>query len=403
MTTHLHRQNYPQLRLLIFLLILTIQVGAHTSVRFAAVGDYDDDSNTQAVANLIASWNPDFVITLGDNNYSNNSSVSAWDDEVGQYYGQYIHYPQGSTSAYAPGPPINLFFPALGNHDWDAGISGWYDYFELAGNERYYDFIKGPVHFFVVDSDSDEPDGRTSSSTQGQWFQAQLASSTSLWKIVYFHHPPYSSSSNHGNTSALQWPFQTWGATAVLAGHDHTYERILKNGFPYFVNGLGGRSIYDFGSTPEPGSMVRYNSDYGAMLIEADTDSVTFKFYSIESGGTLIDSYTILASPTSIENDDKKTIDQYALHANYPNPFNQGTTIVFEVPDVRGGSQVDLAIYNASGETVRRLIDDSLAGGTHKLVWHGDNDQGQLVSSGVYFLRLKSDSFVQIQKMIMMR
>lgn len=401
--SHYKKASGQILSIVLFIYILTVQMGAQTTIRFGAVGDYGDNSHTQAVADLISSWNPDFVITQGDNNYSNNSSVSAWDDEVGQYYGQYIHYPSGSTSAYAPGPSVNQFFPSLGNHDWDAGISGWYNYFELPGNERYYDFIQGPVHFFVIDSDNSEPDGITSNSTQGQWLQAQLASSTSTWKIVYFHHPPYSSSSNHGNTSALQWPFQAWGATAVMAGHDHVYERILKNGFPYFVNGTGGKSLYGFSSTPEPGSMVRYNSDYGGMIIEANEDSLNFKFYSIAGGGTLIDNYTIHASPTSIKDDGQEAVRRYALHANYPNPFNQGTVITFEVPDGSEAAPVHLTIYNSLGKTVRTLINGPVASGEHRIAWQGDNDQGQLVSSGVYFFRLESGSFVQTRKMIMMR
>jgi len=272
---------------------------AQPAIRYAAVGDFGESTSTQAVAALITGWNPDFVITVGDNNYSGSSTVAAWDNEVGQYYGQFAHYPGGSTSAYAPGPDTNDFFPLLGNHDWDAGITGWYDYFELPGNERYYEFVRGPVHFFAIDSDSREPDGRTSTSTQGQWLQAQLAASTSTWKIVYFHHPPYTSGSNHPNTVEMQWPFGAWGATAVLTGHNHHYERILKGGFPYFVDGSGGRSLYSFNSTPEPGSVVRYNADYGAMLIEANDDSITFNFYSIAGGGggTLIDSYTIHSSP----------------------------------------------------------------------------------------------------------
>ena len=43
------------------------------------------------------------------------------------------------------------------------------------------------------------------------------------------------------------------GATAVLAGHDHDYERLIIDGLPYFVNGLGGGGIYQF-TTPVPGS-----------------------------------------------------------------------------------------------------------------------------------------------------
>jgi hypothetical protein len=248
---------------------------------------------------MIVAWNPDFVITMGDNNYTNNSTTTGMDNAIGALYGQYIKYPSGSTSTYAPGPAVNKFFPCLGNHDWDAGISGWNNYFDLPDNERYYEFVQGPVHFIVIDSDTREPDGTSSSSTQAVWLQGRLGVSSSRWKIVYFHHPPYSSGTSHGNSTWMQWPFQTLGATAVLAGHEHNYERILKDGFPYFVNGSGGKSLYGFKTTPEPGSVVCYNDNYGAMLIEANYDSVTFKFYSISggAGGTLIDAYTIKSSP----------------------------------------------------------------------------------------------------------
>jgi hypothetical protein len=146
------------------------------------------------------------------------------------------------------------------------------------------------VHVFALDSDINEPDGTTSASIQGNWLQQELATSSAPWKLVYFHHPPYSSGP-HGSTMDMQWPFEAWGATAVLAGHDHTYERIIRNGFPYFVNGLGGSSIYTFGRRPVTGSVVRYNGDYGAMLVDASADTLRFQF--ITRGGTLVDIYTL--------------------------------------------------------------------------------------------------------------
>jgi 3',5'-cyclic AMP phosphodiesterase CpdA len=272
---------------------------AQTSVRFSCVGDYGRELAVQSVANFVASKNPDFVVTVGDNNYTpSDTTVQAWDDEIGQYYGQFIRYPAGSASAFAPGCAVNKFFPALGNHDWDAGISGWQNYFELPGNERYYDVVKGPVHLFFIDSDGREQDGNTSSSVQGLWLQQRLASSTSSWKIVLLHHPPFSSSSTHGNTPNLQWPFAAWGASLVLAGHDHTYERIMKNGFPYVVNGLGGRPLYAFRETPEDGSAVRYNENYGAVFITATTSRLTLTAYSIAN--VLIDSLSLPEPPTPI-------------------------------------------------------------------------------------------------------
>ena len=285
-------QGFTAIFSLALLGLISSQSPAQTSIRFAAVGDFDTTPATGSVAAMIASWNPDFVITQGDNNYTaNNTSTASWDNEVGQFYGQYIKYPTGSSSTYAPGPSDNGLFPCVGNHDWDAGITGWYNYFDLPGNERYFDFIKGPVHFFVIDSDSREPDGITSTSVQAQWLQAGLASSTLRWKIVFFHHPPYTSASR-GNNTALQWPFKQWGATAVLNGHEHHYERIIQSGFPYIVNGAGGRPLSGF-STPIPGSVFRYSANNGAMLIEAGSDSIEFKFYSIVSGGTLVDRYAV--------------------------------------------------------------------------------------------------------------
>ena len=138
-------------------------------------------------------------------------------------------------------------------------------------------------------SDSHEPSGYTAGSVQGLWLQAALAASTSTWNVVLLHHAPFSSGS-HGPTLASQWPYAAWGADAVLAGHDHTYERMLQDGIPYFVNGLGGQTIYGFG-TIQTGSMRRYNGDYGAMLLDADTENLTFKF--ITRTGLVVDSFTL--------------------------------------------------------------------------------------------------------------
>ncbi|MBX2992559.1 MAG: metallophosphoesterase [Bacteroidetes bacterium] len=289
-------------RLLIFAaipLVSSAAQGQH-SIRFAAVGDFPSDSSVQAVADMISSWNPDFIITVGDNNYvDNDTSIVIWDNEVGRFYGQYIRYPQGSPSMYAPGSPENRFFPTLGNHDWRAGIEGWYNYFELPGNERYYSFVKGPVHFFAVDSDSAEPDGITSTSMQALWLQQELTTSAAQWKVVFFHHPPYTSSVRPADVR-LRWPFKEWGAHVVLAGHEHHYERIVYPDFPYFVNGSGGRQLKEFISNPIVGSMVRYNANHGAMLITADQDSMVFEFHSVEGGGTLVDRYRIRANEIAL-------------------------------------------------------------------------------------------------------
>jgi tartrate-resistant acid phosphatase type 5 len=254
-------------------------------VRFAVIGDYGSAGEPEAdVARLVAGWDIDFIITTGDNNYPGGAE-STIDTNIGQYYHSFI---APYTGRYGAGAVSNRFFPILGNEDWAAsGAQPYFDYFALPGNERYYDFVAGPVHFFALDSDPHEPDGITADSAQGNWLHDRLQPAGEPWKIVYFHHPPFSSGVN-GSTTALHWPFEQWGASAVLSGHDHDYERVMRDGFPYFVNGLGGRSTSGF-LEPVQGSVVRYQDDYGAMLVQAGELTISYKF--ITRTGEVIDTY----------------------------------------------------------------------------------------------------------------
>ena len=176
------------------------------------------------------------------------------------------------------------------------------DYFTLPGNERYYDFQMGSIHFFALNSYEAEPDGIDSTSIQAAWLQSELAASNSQYKIVYFHHPPYSSGTRGGRRGSewMRWPFEDWGATALITGHLHKYERFLLDEnidgetLPYFISGLGGASVSTTDFEPiHPDSESRYNDNFGTMLIQASDSSITFEFYSIDNGGTLIDTYTM--------------------------------------------------------------------------------------------------------------
>ncbi len=277
----------------------TNAMGVEPPMTFGIIGDFGLAGQPEAdVASLIRSWNPSYVITTGDNNYPDGLATTIVQN-IGQYYCAYIYNPDAPPSqrCNTAGVYENKFFPVLGNHDW--GITSctgimcsqpYRDYFMLPNNERYYDIRLGPVHFYFLDSDPHEPDGIISTSRQAQWLKNELQQSDEPWKIVVLHHAPYSSSTTHGSTVQLQWPYQQWGADIVLAGHDHTYERLLINGFPYIVNGLGGRSIY-YGFNPIAGSQVRYNADFGALRLDATSNELLFRFYTRRN--ILIDSYTL--------------------------------------------------------------------------------------------------------------
>lgn len=256
------------------------------TTRFAVIGDYGyAGRNEQRVAELVKSKRPEFVLTTGDNNYDYGEKRTL-DANIGQYYAELIC---PYTGAFGPGSSVNRFFPALGNHDWLTRSLPYLDYFELPGNERYYDVVWGHVHLFVIDSDKREPDGIGPGSKQAAWLRERLSASTARWKVVAMHHPPYSSGV-HGSSTELRWPYEAWGASLVLAGHDHHYERVEVGKVPYIVNGLGGRSVYRV-KDPIPGSVVRYAESYGAQIIEATATSLVSRFFTVD--GKLVDERTL--------------------------------------------------------------------------------------------------------------
>jgi tartrate-resistant acid phosphatase type 5 len=199
----------------------------------------------------------------------------------------------------------NRFFPCIGNHDWALGYFGtngltpYLDYFTLPGNERYYSYRYGNLEVFALASDQMEPDGATATSQQARWLHRALAASTATWRLVYFHESPYSSGYLHGSwtqeSTNMLWPYREWGATAILAGHDHLYERVHTNGLTYFVVGTGGDRLDMFHFPLTAGSKAHYNASHGALRIDATETNLLFRFFN--TANLLIDSWRIEARP----------------------------------------------------------------------------------------------------------
>ncbi len=361
---------------LVLLLLLWAGSLSAWGQRFAAIGDYGYAGPPERdVANMVKSWNPDFIITLGDNNYDVGDSTTI-DQNIGQYYHEYIYNYKGR---YGPKTFSDRFFPSLGNHDYYTRNGEAYrDYFTLPGNgRRYYDFVRGDVHFFALDSDPAEPDGIGSSSIQGQWLQAALAASTSRWNMVYMHHAPYSSGP-HGSTQAMQWPFDDWGASVVVAGHDHDYERLRVDGMTYIVNGLGGRSLYTTTKPRLDESKVFFNGDYGAMLMEASPDSITMRFFTRQQ--VLIDTYVLRHHLSS-------TAKLYHIS---PNPFQESALVEFSLPSA---ATVQVRVLNVLGQQVASLYQGVAGPGWHQLHWARNS-----LPAGLYYVQLQGEGITQVVK-----
>ncbi|HET7538482.1 MAG TPA: metallophosphoesterase [Polyangiaceae bacterium] len=248
---------------------------AALTTRFVIIGDYGLSGPAEAnVAALLTSLQPDFVITTGDNNYPLGEAATI-DENIGRYFHAFIAPYRGK---FGSGAKENRFFPSLGNHDWyTAGAEPYLDYFTLPNNERYYQVTRGNVQLFALDSDPAEPDGTAADSKQARWLSAQLGAALAPWRVVFFHHPPYSSSSVHGSTLEMRWPFAEWGASIVYAGHDHTYERLAVDGLPYIVNGVGGNELYELGE-PLPETVVRHADVHGLVLVTATATEFVSRF-----------------------------------------------------------------------------------------------------------------------------
>ena len=91
---------------------------------------------------------------------------------------------------------------------------------------------------------------------------------------------------------------------------------------------------------------------------------------------------------------------QYTLSQNYPNPFNPTTSLDLSLPS---SGLVNAVVYNVMGQKVRELVNSQLPAGYYTLTWDGLNEDGQAVTSGVYFLRVKTGTFSRSVKMLLLK
>jgi hypothetical protein len=89
-----------------------------------------------------------------------------------------------------------------------------------------------------------------------------------------------------------------------------------------------------------------------------------------------------------VSSGNEQIIENYREIKNYPNPFNPRTTILFSL---RNRSNVELSIYNIKGQKIKSIIHNELSKGKHSVVWNGDDESGNSVSSGIYYYKLGVD------------
>ena len=245
------------------------------SLKFAVLGDFGTGEKTQyeladQMIRLHDRFKYDFVVLVGDNLYGSERPQ----DFVKKFEQPYKDLLDRGVKFYA----------SLGNHD--AREQRYYKLFNMDG-KLYYTFSPSPnVRFFALESTYPVPE-------QFEWLENELKSSGSAWKIVFFHHPLYSSGDRHGSDLRLRDVLEPllikYNVSVVLTGHDHFYERVKpQKGITYFVTGSGGQLRK--GNIDQRSGITAQGFDTDLVFLAAEIAGDEMYFQAIARDGRTVDS-----------------------------------------------------------------------------------------------------------------
>jgi Calcineurin-like phosphoesterase len=256
----------------------------------AVIGDYGclpgSDCTTvsysapheQAVADLVHSWSPDAIVTVGDNSYETGTPAAV----------------QADQRPYKADVTAGKLYATMGNHDWLTGSdTASTSYF---GRPSHYvaHLGGGLVDLFVADTHYQDPDGASVNSNQAKQFYSDLASSKAIWKITANHESQYSSG-NAGSYAAFRW-LSASGIDLALSGHDHDFEHLVVGGQNYVVAGGGGQSLAPVCTKGcIQGSVWHDSSHFGAVRLTITASRLTCEF--VTSDGILENSFELSKPP----------------------------------------------------------------------------------------------------------
>jgi 3',5'-cyclic AMP phosphodiesterase CpdA len=236
------------------------------SFHFAVIGDTGTGARPEyETGERLAAWRKQFkfdvVVMMGDNIYGSQKPA----DFKKKFEDPYKALLEAGVKFYA----------SLGNHDDPTQRS--YKLFNMGG-ERYYSFKphKG-VQFFALDSNYMDK-------RQLEWLEKELSGSNAEWKIVFCHHPLYSSGGKHGSDmelrQVLEPMFVKYHVALALAGHDHFYERIKpQRGINYFVVG-GSAKLREGNVRRADFAAASFDTDNSFLLVEIEGDELHYQAVS---------------------------------------------------------------------------------------------------------------------------
>jgi hypothetical protein len=244
---------------------------------FAVVGDFGSGtSNETAVASLIESWHPDFVLTVGDNAYPTGAK---------QLLDRDIFEP------YAAVMRESAWFPTLGNHDVKAdGGKPELEAFHSPGRERWYRFTWGRAAVVALDSDTS-----VAPRSRQLRFARRALARRSCFRFAAWHHPPWEprgrphSPGLRRNVVPL---LERDGVQVVFLGHLHAYARSRpRHGVVYVAVGTGGAPLdNDARKLTIPSARI-VQGRFGALRVDVSGRRARFRYQTVD--GRVRDSFRL--------------------------------------------------------------------------------------------------------------
>jgi hypothetical protein len=235
---------------------------------FAVVGDFGSGTaHESAVASLIASWHPDFVLTVGDNAYP-LGSAGLLDRDI---FGPYAAVMRESA-----------WFPALGNHDVKAD-DGKPELaaFHSPGKERWYRFTWGNAAVVVLDSDTSVASG----SPQLRFARRALAR-RACFRFAAWHHPPWEPRGrphSPGLRRHIVPLVEKDGVQVVFVGHLHAYARSRpRHRVVYVAVGTGGASLDDDARKLTIPLARVVQGRFGALRVDVAGREARFRYVTVD-------------------------------------------------------------------------------------------------------------------------
>jgi beta-glucanase (GH16 family) len=201
--------------------------------------------------------------------------------------------------------------------------------------------------------------------------------------------------------SALHTP-SSYGGTSNVGGQYISNASTQFNVYTLewtpeqMIFSVNGFVHYTYNPNPQNSETWPFDAPQYLLLNIAIESSVTSSFTETEME---ID-YVRVYEASTLSNQAETVPDHLGLLQNYPNPFNPVTTLRYELSQE---SFVKITIYDMLGNVVNNLVNRNQRRGYKSVQWNATNDQGQPVSTGLYFYTIQAGDFIQTKKMLLLK